>query len=141
MRGLDFLTPRQIRNRARQFHASRAMRDARRQIEFCHAQHYVAALILQLTKLFILPDAHIRLCWWKSRYSISGICERDLLNVSGGSDSRPNRIGRLTLSPSAFRTPRAGLRCKCRFYRVMGPRYALDIMSAGAQVQGISESP
>jgi len=45
MHGLDLLAPRQIRNRARQFHALRAMIGARRQIELRHAQHDVAARI------------------------------------------------------------------------------------------------
>ena len=45
VRGLNLFTPRQISDRARQFHALRAMIGARRQIELRHAQHDVAARI------------------------------------------------------------------------------------------------
>ena len=45
MCGLDVFTPRQISDRARKFHALRAMIGARRQIELRHAQHDVAERI------------------------------------------------------------------------------------------------
>ena len=45
MRGLDVSVSCQIRNRARQLYASRAMITTRRQVELTHAQHDVAARI------------------------------------------------------------------------------------------------
>ena len=60
MRGLGVFTPRQISNRASQFHASRAVICTRRQIELTHRHpRQTLTLILQLAKLPYLSDAHI----------------------------------------------------------------------------------
>jgi hypothetical protein len=60
MRGLDLFTPRQIRNRARQFHALRAMIGTRRQIELTHrCSHQTLTLALQPAKLASLLDTHV----------------------------------------------------------------------------------
>ena len=58
MRGLDFLTARQICNRARQFQD--AMIRSCRQIHLTHRRpHQTLTFVLQLAKLPYLPDTHV----------------------------------------------------------------------------------
>jgi hypothetical protein len=58
MRGLDLFTPRQLRNRARQFQY--AMIGTRGQIELTHrCSHQTLTLALQPAKLASLLDTHV----------------------------------------------------------------------------------
>jgi hypothetical protein len=97
MRGLDFITPCQVCNRARQFHASRAMISPSRQIELTHRRsHQTLAFIpstalragLQVAELPDLPDTDIRI----TENRVFGINFRAprSLDVSCSLDTRTN---------------------------------------------------
>jgi len=89
---MDLLTPRQIRNRARQLQD--AMIGSRRQIELRHRRpHQTLTLLLQPAKLPDLPHAHIRIT---DNVRRTVIREARELSLTRGLHACANRLRRFT---------------------------------------------